>query len=243
MGADNVLGGAVILTAHQPGYLSWLGLFDKIASADTYVSFDKVQFMPKEWQSRNYIKTPAGPMLLTVPVLQKGHRDKPLNEIRINNQQPWQRRHWNAIQQNYGKAPYFDKYRRSLNFFYVHPWETLTELNEAMLGWFLTALGCWPTRCLRASDFDFQGAKSELVLDMCRQLGATTYIFGALGRDYADEVAFERAGIELRFQNYHHPSYPQCWGGEFVPYMSVLDLLLNCGPKSLEILRNQPVAV
>ncbi len=243
MGADDVLRDPVILTAMQPAYLPWCGLFDKIAQADTFVSFDRVQYLPKEFQNRNRIKTPGGQIWLTVPVHRKGYRDKPLNEIRINNQQPWQRRHWNAIRQNYGKAPHFERYADGLGWFYFHEWEYLAELNEAMLGWFLTALGCWPTRFLRASDYDFHGAKSELVLDMCRQLGATTYIFGALGRDYADEVAFERAGIEVRYQNYHHPSYPQCWGGEFVPNLSVLDLLLNCGPESLEILRNQPVLV
>ncbi len=233
----------MILTAHQPAYLPWCGLIDKIASADTYVSFDQVQYLPKEFQNRNRINTPAGPMWLTVPVLRRGYRDKPLNEIRIDNTQPWQRRHWNAIVGNYSKAPHFATYAPWLEVFYRESsWDTLAQLNETMLRWFLLTLGV-ETTFLRASDYDFQGAKSELVLDMCRQLGATTYIFGALGRDYADVAAFERAEVEVRFQNYFHPSYPQCWGGEFVPYLSVLDLLLNCGPGSLGIIRsNQAVA-
>lgn len=228
----------MILTAHQPAYLPWLGLVDKIASADTYASFDQVQYLPKEFQNRNRIKTPRGPIWLTVPVFTKGYRDKPLSEIQINNQQPWQRRHWNAIEQNYQKAPYWRRYSVELRWFYTSRWEHLAHLNEEMLRWLLAELGV-ETQFLRASDYEFQGAKSELVLDMCKQLGASTYIFGAMGRDYADVAAFERAGIEVRFQNYFHPSYPQCWGGEFIPHMSVLDLLLNCGPESLEILRNR----
>ncbi len=236
MGSDNVLRGALILTAHQPGYLPWLGLIDKIAQADTYVSFDHVQYMPKEWQNRNRIKTANGQQWLTVPVLRKGYRDKPLNEIRIDNEKPWQRKHYGSLEQFYGDAPYYDEYLGALLDIYRFQWDKLTTLNETVLRWLLAELGV-ETTFLRASDYDFQGAKSDLVLDMCRQLGATTYIFGALGRDYADVAAFERAGIEVRFQNYHHPSYPQCWGGEFVPYMSVLDLLLNCGTGSLEILR------
>jgi WbqC-like protein family len=227
----------MILTAQQPGYLPWLGLFDKIAQADTFVSFDAVQYMPKEWQNRNLIKTPTGPVWLTVPVLRKGYRDKPLYEIRVNNQEPWQRRHWRTIEHNYCKAPYFGAYSAKLHSFYQVKWETLVALNETMLRWLLAELGIEIT-FLCASDHNFEGTKSALVLDMCRKLGATTYIFGALGRDYADTAAFADAGIEVQFHRYEHPTYPQQHGG-FVPHLSVLDLLLNSGPDSLEILRNR----
>lgn len=227
----------MILTAHQPTYASWLALFDKIAAADTFVLFDRVQYTPKEFQNRNRVKTPNGAVWLTVPVLRRGHRDKPLNAIEINNQLPWQRRHWNTIEQNYAGAPWFNHYAEDLHWFYLSHWHYLTDLNEQMLRWALAALGI-NVAMLRASDHDFQGAKSELVLDMCRQLGASTYIFGALGRDYADTAAFEREGIEVRFQDYRHPTYEQRFG-EFIPNLSVLDLLLNCGPDSLEILLAQ----
>ncbi len=224
------------LTSHQPAYIPWLGLIDKIAQADTFCLLDTVQYLPKEFQNRNRIKTPAGPIWLSVPVLRKGYRDKPLDEIRIDNRQPWQRKHWAAITQNYGRAPYFDVYAPWLEVFYRESqWETLAQLDEVMLRWFLLTLGV-KTSFLRASDYDFQGVKSGLVLDMCRQLGATTYIFGALGRDYADVPAFDAAGVEVRFQDYAHPTYPQQHGG-FVPNLSVLDLLLNCGPRSLEVIR------
>jgi hypothetical protein len=237
VGANHLLRRAVILTAHQPGYLPWLGLFDKIAQADTYVSFDCVQYAPKEFQNRNRILTPHGPTWLTVPVLRKGYRDKPLNQIGINNRLPWRRRHWTTISHSYGKAPYFESYAPTLRRFYIQDWETLAALNDAMLQWLLAELGI-DVAFHRASDHHFAGTKSELVLDMCRKLGATTYIFGSLGRDYADIKAFEAAGIEVRFQDYQHPEYPQQYAG-FEPNLSVLDLLMNCGPDSLDILRNR----
>lgn len=225
----------MILTAAQPVYLPWLGLFDKIAQADTFVSFDQVQYMPKEWQNRNRIKTPQGPIWLTVPVHRKGHREKPLSEIRINYQEPWQKRHLRAIEMSYGKAPYFERYIGHLREFYSWNWDTLCRLNEHMLQWLLDELGLRP-RFLRASDYDFHGAKSELVLDMCRRLGADTYVFGGEGRNYADVEAFEAAGVVPLFQDYEHPVYPQLYG-EFVEKLSVLDLLMNCGPDSLEVIR------
>lgn len=227
----------MILTAHQPTYLPWCGLFDKIAQADTYVSVDTVQYMPKEWQNRNRIKTPQGPIWLTVPVHRKGHREKPLSEIRIDYHTPWQRRHLRAIEMSYGKAPYFDRYIGHLREIYGWRWDTLCRLNEHMLQWFLDELGI-RVSFRRASERDLRGTKSELVLDMCRAFGATTYIFGGEGRNYADVAAFRAAGVEPVFQQYAHPEYPQI-GGPFVSHLSVLDLLMNCGPDSLNIIRSQ----
>jgi hypothetical protein len=224
----------VILTAHQPVYLPWLGLFHKIALAETFVSFDDVQYLPKDWNNRNRIKTPTGPSWLTVPVLRKGYLEKPIRAIEINNAEPWRRKHWRSLAANYGKAPYFDDYAAFFEDVYDREWGYLTELDEYMLRWFLDVLDI-PARFLKASDCAFQGAKSALVLDMCRQLDASVYIFGALGRDYANLDEFDAAGVDIVFQDYRHPEYPQLHG-PFVPNLSIVDLLFNCGPNSLDVL-------
>jgi hypothetical protein len=232
----------VVLTAHQPVYLPWLGLFHKIALADTFVSFDRVQYLPKDWNNRNRVRTAAGPVWLSVPVHKKGHREKPLDEIEIDNGKPWQRKHWRTLEMSYGKAPHFAAYHDFFGDVYNREWTHLAELNDHMLRWFLDTLGIG-VRFEWASDHDFQGAKSALVLDMCRTLGADRFVFGALGRDYADLDAFAAAGVGVVFQDYRHPTYPQFHGG-FEPHMSVVDLLFNCGPDSLEIItagQPQPV--
>lgn len=225
----------MILTAHQPVYLPWLGLFHKIALADAFVSFNQVQYLPKDWNNRNRIKTAQGPTWLTVPVLKSGHRDKKLIEIEINNNEPWQRKHWKSISLTYKKAPHFDRYAAFFEEVYLaREWQYLCELNDHMLHWFLNTLGI-VTTFHNAADFAFQGVKSELVLDMCVQLGADVYIFGALGRDYADMAAFEAAGVRPVFQDYVHPHYPQLFKG-FESHLSVIDLLFNCGLDSFGIL-------
>lgn len=224
----------MILTAHQPVYLPWLGLFHKIARADTFVSFNRVQYLPKDWNNRNKIKTSAGSIWLTVPVLKSGHRDKGIDEIEINNAIPWRRKHWRSICLNYSQAPFFGKYAPYLEGVYETDWRYLTDLNEAMLQWFLDILGI-SVEFLKASNLELQGTKSDLVVDMCQQLSADAYIFGALGRDYAKVEDFESRGIKVVFQDYNHPEYPQLHG-PFISHLSVLDLLFNCGPKSLDIL-------
>ncbi len=225
----------MILTAHQPVYLPWLGLFHKIALADTFVFFSEVQYVPKDYIQRNKIKMPMphGPIWLTVPVLDKGYREKRISQMEINNSLLWRRKHWGSIVASYKKAPYFDLYAPFLENTYEREWKYLADLNEYLLKWLLDALGI-KVRFLKASDFDFQGTKSDLVLNMCKQLGADYYIFGAMGRSYAKVEDFENAGTKVVFQEYKHPTYPQLHG-DFVPYLSVIDLLFNCGPRSLEI--------
>ena len=224
----------MILTAHQPCYLPWLGLFHKMALAEMFVCFDKVQYQTKGYNNRNQIWTPTGPQWLTVPVLTKGYRGKTMDQIEINHAVPWQRKHFRSLTQNYRKARYFDRYLPTLEDIYDRPWTRLCDLNDFMVQWFLGALEI-DVGYRYAHDYQFQGTKSALVLEMCQQLGATTYIFGANGRAYADVGAFEQAGIRVVFQDYHHPVYSQ-FGGPFQSHLSVLDLLMHHGPEAKAIL-------
>ena len=224
----------MILTAHQPVYLPWLGLFHKIALADAFCYFDNVQYLKKDWNNRNKIKTSQGEIWLTVPVLTKNHLEKKIKDIEINNATNWAKKHWKSIYINYHQAPYFDNYADFFKDLYKKEWRYLGDLNEYMLKWFLKTLGI-QVDYFKASELDFQGSKSDLVLDMCQKLKADLYIFGALGKDYAREEDFDKAGIKLYFQDYQHPRYQQLYG-DFLPYMSIIDLLFNHGDKSLEII-------
>lgn len=224
----------MILTAHQPVYLPWLGLFHKIALADKYVFFNQVQYLPKDWMNRNKIKTNSISTMLTVPVLRKGHRDEITSNLLINNSENWRKKHLRSIYINYKKTPFFGDYYSFFEDVYSRDWVYLADLNEYMLKWFLQELNI-KTEFLKASDFDFVGTKSDLVLNMCKELRADTYIFGSLGKDYANQEQFSDENIKLIFQDYNHPSYSQLHG-EFVSNLSIIDLLFNCGKKSYDIL-------
>jgi len=230
----------MILTAHQPVYLPWLGLFHKIALADKFVFFNEVQYLPKDWMNRNKIKSVSGEILLTVPVLRKGYRDKKTSEIEINNQSNWQEKHLKTIIQNYKKTVFFNNYIDFFEEVYTKKWQYLAELNEYMLRWFLKKLEI-NVEFLKASDFNFNGTKSELVLNMCKKLNASTYIFGKLGEDYAEIKDFEKAEINIIFQDYNHPTYKQLHKN-FISNLSILDLLFNCGPESGKIIMSNNIS-
>lgn len=224
----------MILTAHQPVYLPWLGLFHKIALADKFCIFDIAQYQTKDFNNRNKIKTHAGPIWLSVPVESRDHLEKKLVDIKIINN-GWNRKHFKSIDLAYRKAPYYANYIGELEAILARRTYTyLADLNFATLDFGLKSLGI-EVAMETASRHDFQGHKSDLVLDMCKKLGAKRYIFGALGRDYADIKSFADGGIEVEFQDYRHPVYPQLHGS-FEPYMSVIDLLFNVGPASFDVL-------
>lgn len=228
----------MILTAHQVGYMPWLGLFSKIAQADKFVCFDDVQYEKRGWNNRNDIKTQTGPLLLTVPVESKNHFRKKLREIDIVPGN-WHRKHMRSIELAYRRAPYFDQHFQGIGAILdlYADGGRLIDLNMDLLRYFMRTLGL-QVSIVTASDYTFRGTKSELVLDMCKQLGATKYIFGGEGEGYADKDGFRNEGIEPIFQRYEHPEYPQ-QHGKFLSHMAVVDLLMNCGPESLDILINK----
>jgi hypothetical protein len=223
----------VIVTAHQPAYLPWLGLLHKAALADTFVLVDNVQFEKDSFINRNRLRSPEGWRWLTVPVLAKGHMTADMRSLRIA-PRPWARKHRTAFQMFYGRTSFFAEHAPFLDDLYRQDWELIVDLCEDVLLYLFRVFDIG-ARLVRASTLGLSGTKSDLVLDLCRATGAHMFVFGALGRRYAQLDAFAAAGIQPVFQDYQHPSYPQAYPG-FVPAMNAFDLLMNMGPKSREVM-------
>jgi hypothetical protein len=220
----------VILSAHQPAYLPWLGYFDKIARADVFVYLDTVQFEKNSFINRNRIKTPQGAQWLTIPVKIKGHMATTLRETEVDGSQPWPVKHLKTIAMNYRRAQYFSVCFPKLEALLAETPSNLADLCWRQLQFWLKEFRI-STRVVRSSELPVSGSKSELILELCRHFASTNYLSGELGRDYLREEDFKARGITLAYQQYTYPVYPQLWG-EFVPYMSVLDFWMNCGPDS-----------
>lgn len=219
----------------QPGYLPWLGFFDMMMQADLFVFIDDVQYDKQSWRNRNRIKTKNGWTWLTVPVLLKGHHLDQIRNIKIDNSKKWMERHWNLIQENYRNAPFFKEYADNFRQFYQKKWEYLEELDLAIVDEFRRILNI-NTPLAKSSDIDTAGLKSQAkVIAICKHFGAKEYLNGPAGKAIYSEEVFAENGIRLIWHNYKHPVYPQQFG-EFIPYMSTLDLVFNCGPDSREII-------
>ena len=223
----------MLVGIHQLHYVPWLRYFDKIARCDVFVVLDNIQYNKNGWQNRNKIKSPAGPLLLTVPVIERFGQN--LNEVRVNNTAPWRKKHWRSISQFYAKARFFYDHADFLEAAYAREWEFLNDINRHMLTYFIEKLGI-ETRIVYASEINAPGAATERLVNLIRAVGGDRYYSGAYALEaYLDLEALTRAGILLELQEWRAPVYPQL-EGDFVPDLSILDLLLNCGPESLRIL-------
>ncbi len=218
----------------QPSYLPWLGYFDQLHKSDVFILYDDVQYDKHGWRNRNRIKTPSGPQWLTVPVLTHV-QNKPVNrEVRIDTRQPWARKHLQALRGNYAKAPAFEEVFPKLGSVLLRPWTHLLDLNYALLEVACDLLSL--KRDIRfSSQLGIPGQKTERLVSICKVLGADRYITGDAAKTYLDESQFETNGITLEYHHYRHPVYTQLHGA-FVPYLSVVDLLMNYGGESLRVL-------
>jgi hypothetical protein len=217
----------MILTAHQPAYLPWLGYFDKLHACDVFVYLDTVQFEKNSFTNRNKIKTPQGELWLSVPVKAKGHTSGSLATLEIENKENWRKKHLGSIHGSYKKAKRFNELYPKIEALYATDYALLSDLCWDHLRFWMGELGL-ERKLVKSSETPVRTTKSQLVLDLCLHFGADTYISGALGRGYLDEAAFQAAGIKVVYQDYKQPTYPQLWG-DFLPYMSILDYLCNGG--------------
>lgn len=215
---------AVIL---QPGYLPWIGFFDLAAKSDVFVILDCVQFDKRSWRNRNRIRTAAGWQWLTVPVITKGRFTQRIDETRIDNTRNWAHKHLVAIRTHYARAPHFKEFLPLFEEALGRDWESLLALDMHFIRMLddIFELG---TNYVMASTLEPKAKKADLILEICKIVGADHYLNGDMGRSYLSPEPFEANGVKLEFHNYTHPIYQQCYDG-FESHLSAIDLLFNCG--------------
>jgi hypothetical protein len=221
----------------QSSYIPWKGYFDLIRSVDEFVLFDDTQFTKRDWRSRNRIKTPQGPLWLTVPVQTKGRYLQAIKDTQISDP-AWADSHWKSIATHYARAPFFAAYRDALEqLFRGCRADRLSDVNR----WFIEGL-CGmlnvTTRLTWSMDYDVIPGKTERLVSLCQQAGGSEYLSGPAARDYIDPALFEAAGIGLAYADYSgYPEYPQLHP-PFDHQVSVIDLILNTGPDAMSYMRS-----
>ena len=218
------------VVVNQSNYLPWKGYFDLISEADIFVFYDDVQYTKNDWRNRNRIKTPNGSEWITVPVGQS--LDRLVCEVKLEDPR-WQAKHWKTVEQNYRKAPHFERYRAFFEDVYLkRTWTTLAELNHHLIREIATSfLGLRP-EFIDSRQFKPEGAKLDRLLDLLKQVGTGHYISGPAARAYIDPAAFECAGIGLEFKDYSgYPEYPQ-FHPPFEHSVSIVDTLFHLGPEA-----------
>lgn len=221
----------MIITIHQPEHLPWLGLFNKIAKADTFVILDSVQYEKNYFQNRNRILGTNGVQWLSIPINNKGHMDGSIATTLIANDPKnvkWKEKYLQTIKMSYGKYSFFNEVYPVLEEAMAVETDLFCEINISIIKAFCEKLDIHP-EYVRSSQLNVNGLKSDLILDICKEMKTDVYIAGPSGRDYLDMDSFKENGIEVVFNDYHHPVYPQKKSEEFISHLSALDLFMNVG--------------
>jgi hypothetical protein len=224
----------LIVAVHQPQYLPWLGYFDKMRMADVFCYLDNVQYKKNEWQNRNRIKSSQGCQWLTVPV--RYRFPQKINEVRINSSEKWHKKHLQALITNYSRAPYFNNYIALFEEFFSRNWTLLSDLNVFLNERLRELLNLHHKPSVVASTLTLRDDPTDRLIDICKCVGADGYLAGPDGEKYMDMDRFKESGIRVIIQKFNHPVYEQLLQG-FQSHLSVVDLLFNCGPRSMEIIR------
>jgi hypothetical protein len=228
----------------QPTYLPWLGYFDLMRCCDVFVVYDTARFSRQSWQQRNRVKTATGPLWLSVPVHRRSGAS--IASTPVADELGWRRKHWETLRHAYAHARHAALLADLEPIFQSAPGR-LAELNLTLIEWLAKRL-CVRPKMVRASDLGSEvvGPRSETIVNICRAVGGDVYLTPAGAEAYLREDAILPApDVEVRIQRYEHPVYPQLHG-EFVPYLSAVDTVLNCGDAAADVLaagsRFEPMA-
>lgn len=217
----------------QPTYLPWLGFFDMISKVDCFVLLDNVQFEKRSWQSRNRIKSPSGELLLSVPVMTRSKLSQNIYEVELVEPQDFRNQHLKSIYRNYAKSEYFTEVFPILEDLYSLECSKLLDLNRELILGIAKYLGI-RTEIILGSQLTAKGSKTELTVNQCIEMGATSFLAAGGSRDYVTlEDGFRANSIEVEFHDFLHPVYKQQFGA-FCSHLSIIDALFNCGTHSAQ---------
>lgn len=222
----------MIAAIHQPHYFPWLGYFDKMAKVDCFVLLDQVQFEKGSQMNRNrIIDTNGNIKYITISGETTDHLNTEYRNIRTKDNSIWIRNQYNAIENYYRKAPAKKEMMPLIEHFFESDYSTVCEWTIGSIELIKSLLEI-KTIILKQSDIDYdrQCRKSDLVYALCKAIGSAVYFSGKGGSvDYLDYNMFSENGITIIFQDFQHPVYNQINTNSFIPGVSVLDMLFNCG--------------
>ncbi len=222
----------MIISAHQPAFMPWLGYLHKIAVSEKFVLLDQVQFEKNSFINRNYIMGQNGPFLLTVPIKIKNHLTNTIMDIAIASESNWKKKHLNSIYLNYKKAPFFKNHFSFFEEVYSNEWDTILSLNNTILNYLLKVFEI-NTEIINMSELQIHGTKTELIINLCKKLEAKQFIFGSKGKEYSDIKLANKENIDFLFQNYSIKKLPYR-SDIFEQALSSVDIIFNLNQSSLK---------
>ncbi len=226
------------VSIHQANYFPYVGFFHKLSLSDIFVVMDDVQYQ-YDHTNRNKIvaNNVKGWTRIIIPT-KKEHKFSLIKDVEIDNKLPWRETNWHQINETYENSPFFNLYQKYLESLYKQEWTHLFAINLEIIKKIIQWLNI-KTEIILESQLNVSGNSTERLVNVCKTIGADTYVSGMGGKTYLNEKLFGENKIKLVYQNYTSIIYPQKSSKSFIPNLSILDLLANMGSKSSQVIQNQ----
>jgi len=225
----------IVISVNQPYFFPFVGFFYKAYLSDNFVILDDVQF-PRgtTWLTRNRFKNAQGSLWMTVPVIKKGLGLQKINAVRIYHDSRWAKKHLQSLKNAYIRAPYFGEHLNFLEDLFSTKFERLIDLNLKIIRYLMQQLRV-DTNVILSSELGIHSKGDKLLIAICKKLRASQFLMQKAARKYINSDGLSSEGIKP--SDFRPPTtvYPQLWG-DFIPNLSALDLILNCGPKARDIM-------
>jgi hypothetical protein len=223
---------------HQPQYFPYGGFFHKLSLADLYVVMDDAQY-DKRFTNRNRIISPSGPIWISVPINKK-QKFSANFDVEINNDVSWETVHWKRLQLSYNNSRFFHRYKEYFEQVYSREWKMLFDLDLQTLRQVIDWLGL-KTEIILESELQIKSRSTQRLLDVCKAVGADAYVAGSGSKEYMDDSIFRRNNVRVEYQNWIPVPYRQhlAKNGTFIPNLSIVDMLSNLGPDTLDVIRGE----
>lgn len=233
-----------VVAIHQPNFFPWLGYFHKILKSDVFILMDNVQYQKKSTgivSNRVRILINSQPQWVTMPIVRNYKGTRLYTEMKINNETPWRENISKTIEWHYKKAPFFKEVYPFLLQLIGKKTESLVEYNISAIKSLMRLLGLDISKIIQGSQLDASGESTELLISMVKAVDGNAYLAGGGAHKYQEDHLFKQAEIEVIYQNFKHPEYRQFNTDVFVPGLSIIDVLMNCGTDgTLDLLKNHP---
>ncbi len=229
------------LAIMQPYIFPYLGYYQLVSAVDEFVFFDDVNYINKGWINRNQLLQQNRPLKFSVPLVEAS-QNKMINEIALYDYIGWRKSFLKTVEMNYKKAPYFQFVFKWLNdFLFLKDYLLINDLAaESIMS--VAGLLELPTQFKYSSSLDYKSDANngeQKVIKICKLLGGERYINPTNGRDLYNKEHFNASNIQLKFMNMQEINYLQFKAHQFVPHLSIIDVLMFNGQDQTTQLLNK----
>lgn len=216
--------------AIQSSFMPWIGYFSMIRASNTFVLIDDVQYDKNGWRNRNRIKGRNSAIWLTVPVLTSKRSGQLISAVEIDYSTKWEETLLGKIRESYKDAKFFSVIYPMIVDSLKPQDMSLNELNLKLITEFMNVLRMNQI-VVMSSTLNASQERISRLIDYSELTQCEQYISGPMAKNYIDEKRFREHGLHLRWYEYNELLEYSQLGGDFLPKLSIVDLLMNLGPE------------